>query len=139
VIDFEGIDGVFATYSIDNSTITYDGTKVGGAAATMIGQAVSLSAAGTVQLASDAEALVGKLVLVEPDLKCTVQTGGYMRLPGGNGASLTRGLKVVGALGAASAKGFIREVASGTAAEINKGRGQIVDASDPTQTVVNFM
>lgn len=139
VVDFEGIDGVFGTYAIDNSTIVYDGTKVGGAAATMIGQAVSLSAAGTVQLASDAEALVGKLVLVEADNKCTVQTGGYMKLPGGASASLTRGFKVVGALGAASAKGFIREVASATAAELNKGRGQIVDASDTTAVVVNFM
>jgi hypothetical protein len=138
VVDFEGIDAVFATFLIDNSTIVYDGTKIGGAATTMLDKAVSLSAAGTVQLASDAEAIVGKLVLVEADNKCNVQVEGFMKLPGGASASLTRGLKIIGALGAASAKGYIREVASGTAAEINKGRGQIIDATDATQTVVNL-
>lgn len=138
VTDYEGIDGVYATYAIDNSTITYDSTKVGGAAATMIGMAVTESGAGIVALAADGDAIVGKLDLVEADGKARVQTGGYMKLPGGASASLTRLLKIVGALGAGSAKGYIREAASGTAAEINKGRGQIIDAADTTAVLVNM-
>lgn len=138
VVSFEGIDAVYATYLIDNSTIVYDGTKVGGAAATMIGKAVTLSAAGTVALAADGDAIMGRLDLVEADNKATVQTGGYTVLPGGTGASLTRGLKIVGAL-LSAAKGYIREAASGTAAELDKGKGQIIDASDTTAVVVNLL
>jgi len=129
VTDTEGIDAVYATFAIDNSTIVYDGTKVGGAATTMLNKAVTFSAASTVALAADGDAIVGRLDLVEADNKCSVQVGGYTNLPGGTGATLTRGFKFVGAL-LSSAKGYIREVASATAAELNKGRGQIVDATD---------
>jgi hypothetical protein len=135
VIDHEGVDGAFAPFLIDNSTIVYDGTKIGGAAATMIDKAVSLSAANTIKLAADGEAIIGKLVLVEPDNKATVQVSGFMKLPGGTGATLTRGFKIVGAL-LAAAPGYIREVASATAAELNKGRGFICDATDTTQVDV---
>ena len=137
-VAFDGIGAVYATFLIDNSTIVYDATKANGAAATMIGQAVSLSAAATVQLASDAEAIVGKLIKVEADNKATVQVRGFMTLPGGASATLTRGLKIVGALGAASAKGFIRIAASATAAEIVAGIGQIIDASTTTAVVVHI-
>jgi hypothetical protein len=140
IVDYEGIAGPqdYATFKTDNSTIVYDSTKAGGAATTMIGKAVSLSADDTVQLASDGEAIVGKLLKVEADNKASVQVGGFMKLPGGASASLTRGLKVVGALGAASAKGYIREVASATAAEINKGRGMIIDNGDATAVTVRL-
>jgi hypothetical protein len=133
--DFEGVQGTFATYLIDNSTITYDATKTGGSA--QVGLAVTLSAARTVALTADGDAVVGKLVKVEADNKATVQDGGYMTLPSGASASLTRGLKIVGDLDTA-AKGYIREVASGTAAEINKGRGFIVDAADTAAVVVRL-
>lgn len=138
VIDFEGVQGTYATYHIDNSTITYDSTKANGIGkAADTGLAVSLSAAGTVQLAGDGDAIVGKLVLVEADNKATIQDGGYVKLPSGAGATLTRGFKIVGDLDTA-ARGFIREVASGTAAEINKGRGFIVDAADTAAVVVRL-
>jgi hypothetical protein len=129
------VQGSFATYLIDNSTITYDATKTGGSA--QVGLAVTLSAARTVALTADGDAVVGKLVKVEADNKATVQDGGYMTLPSGASASLTRGLKIVGDLDTA-AKGYIREVASGTAAEINKGRGFIVDAADTAAVVVRL-
>lgn len=137
-IDFQGIGILTATYKIDASTIVYDATKAKGAAATMIDKAVSLSAASTVQLASDGEAVEGKLLLVESDNKCTVQVGGYTDFPGGASASLTRGKKIVGALGAASAKGYIREVATGTAAELGVARGRIIDAGTTTAVMVHL-
>src|SRR5512143_3629219 len=107
-IGFEDLDIRNATFIIDNSTITYDATKVGGSAA--VGKAVTMSAAKTVALAADGEEGIGRLVSVEHDLRCTVTYKGAVVLPGGEGATLTPGKKIVGALSAASAKGYIREV-----------------------------
>ena len=127
--DFEGLRNPAdeVTMLIDNSTITYDANEEGGSA--QVGLAVSLSAARTLQLAGDGEAVIGKLWQVEKDLKARVQVKGFMALPAGAGATLTRGFKVVGDLDTA-ARGYIREAASGTAAELNKGRGMIIDAAD---------
>lgn len=130
---FDEIDAQSVTYLIDNSTITYDGTLANGAAATMIGKAVSFSAARTVQLASDAEPVVGKLISVESDNKANVQIDGFMELPGGASAGLTLGCTIVGALGAASAKGYVRV---SVASESPKARGCIVDASVTTAVIV---
>lgn len=128
IVDFEGLRNPAdeVTMIADGVTIVYSAVARGATAA-MLDKAVSLSADKTVQLASDGEAIVGKLLHVEPDGKCLVQVKGFMQLPGGEGATLTRGFKIVGDLGASSAKGYVREVASGTAAEINKGRGMIID------------
>lgn len=125
------------TFIADGVTITFDRTLAGGAATTMLNKAVSLSADGTVQLASDAEAVIGKLLLVEADLRCTVQTGGITTFPGGNAAALTRGGKIIGALGAASAKGYIR-VAAASAAELILARGQILTNGDTANVEVNL-
>lgn len=134
----DGMQAHYSTYAIDNSTIVYDSTKSGGAATTMIGKAVSLSAAKTVQLASDAEAIIGKLISVDADNFAAIQDEGYMTLPGGASASLTRGKKIIGALGAASAKGYIREVATGTAAELGLACGKIIDAGTTTAVLVQL-
>ncbi len=135
-VEFEGIGLLTATYKIDASTITYDATKTGGSA--QVGLAVTLSADDTVALVADADAIEGKLLSVEADGMCTVQVGGYMTLPGGASATLTRGLAIVGALGAASAKGYIRVAASGTAAELVKCRGGIVRNGTTTAVVVKL-
>lgn len=134
----DGMDAHYSTYSIDNSTIVYDSTKARGAATTMLDKAVSLSAAKTVQLASDGEAVIGKLIKVEADNFATIQDRGYMEFPGGSAAALTRGKAIIGALGAASAKGYIREAASGTAAELVLMRGEIIDAGTTTAVLVKY-
>src|SRR6185295_18166128 len=97
---------------------------------------VTLSTHKTIALTADGNAVEGKLVKVEADGKATVQVGGFMSLPGGASATLTPGTAIVGALGAASAKGYVRSAASGTAAELIKCRSRIVDASDTTAVVV---
>ena len=97
----EGLFARYATYAIDNSTITYSATAAGGSA--QVGLAVTLSADATVQLVGDGEAVEGKLIEVYSDNFATVQVGGFCTLPGGSGASLTRGKTIVGDLGAASA------------------------------------
>lgn len=126
------------TYFIDNATIVYDATQPGGAAATMIGKAVMLSAADTVALTSDGAAVEGKLILVESDNKCSVQVAGNMTLPGGAAAALTLGKRIVGAVGAAAARGYIREVATATAAELGVARGRIVNAGTTTAVVIDL-
>ena len=111
-----GIGHEAETFLIDNSTITYSATVAGGSAS--VGLAVTFSAADTVALAADGNAIVGKLIKVESDNKAVVQTGGYLTLPGGNGASLTRGKKIVGALNASSAAGYIWEVVMAIVVEL---------------------
>lgn len=138
IVGFEETDGPHdLTFKIDNSTITYDATKANGAATTMIDKAVTMSADDTVALAADGDRIIGKLIKVEGDNKCSVRVHGFVTLPGGNGATLTRGLAVVGALNASSEKGYVRVAASGTAAELVKCRGMII--SNGTTTAVGIL
>ncbi len=134
-VKFDEIGVELVTFKIDNSTITYDATEANGSAE--VGLAVTYSAAETVQLVGDGEAVVGKLINVEADNYCTVQTAGFMTLPGGTSATLTLGKKIVGDL-LVAAEGYIREVATATAAELGVQRGMIVDASVTTAVVVRL-
>ena len=133
-VSFVGIDPVNVTFKIDNSTITYSATAKGGSS--QIGLAVTFSADDTVALTADGDPVVGKLLFVSADNKCTVQIEGGMTLPGGASATLTRGSAIVGALGASSAKGYIRSAASGTAAELIKARGMIFNNADTANVAV---
>jgi hypothetical protein len=135
-VKFDGIGAEYASYLIDNSTITYDATKDYGSA--VAGRAVALSCNGTVALVADDGRVHGKLISVEADGIATVQFRGYMALPGGVGASLTLGKRIVGAVDGSANKGFIKERAdasAGSGAEINalaKAVGEIVDPSVTT-------
>lgn len=119
-----------------DDTIVYDATKVGGSA--QVGKAVSLESSDTVTLAGDGEGIEGKLIKVEPGGVAVVQNQGTCTLPGGSGASLTVGGKVVGDLGAGSAEGYIQVAAAGTAAHHVVSRGVIVDATDSENVVVRL-
>lgn len=115
-----------------DDTIVYDATKAGGAA--QVGLAVTIESSGTVSLVGDGENVFGKLIKVESDGFCVVQTGGYMTLPGGDGATLTAGLKIVGDLGAANAEGYIQAVST----QHTVSRGMIIDSSTATAVVVSL-
>lgn len=134
-LGYEEIAALTVTYA-HNNTIVYDDQEDGGSA--QVGLAVTLSADDEAGLVGDGEAVLGKLILVEDDGYCTVQVGGYMTLPGGSGATLTLGKKIVGDLGAASAEGYIREVATGTAAELGVARG-FIQNNDDTAAVIVFL
>lgn len=137
VTDKEGVGQIRNTYKIDNSTITFDKTKQYGSAQAGVGLAVTLSADDTVALCADADAVIGILELVERDGMCVVTDKGYCKFLKGNGATVTRGTKIVGALGASSAKGYVRSVNTAVAAELGKARGVIEDTSgDPTIVVL---
>lgn len=130
-VSFEGIGYTAYTYPHDN-TIVYDDDAVNGAA--QVGLAVTLESNGTVSLVGDGEQVEGKLIKVEPGGFCVVQTGGVVTLPGGSGATLTAGLKIVGDLGPSSAEGYIQNVAT----QHTVSRGTIIDASDAENVVVRL-
>lgn len=132
-VSIVGVGEKYATFKIDNSTITFSATSSGGSAS--VGLAVTLSDAETIALVADGGAVLGKLMKVEKDNMATVQVEGGMTLPGGTGASLTLGKKIVGDL-LVAAKGYIREVATGTAAELGLMRGFIVNAGTTTAVEV---
>jgi hypothetical protein len=135
VVTNEGVAPRYRTYLIDGSTITFSATTPGGSA--QVGLAVKFSAANTVALTTDGSAVVGKLINVEANNVCRVQVGGCMTLPAGTGAALTVGKKIVGAL-LSSAAGYIREVATGTAAELGLARGFIANAGTTTAVEVDL-
>jgi hypothetical protein len=130
-VSYEGLDYHAVTIAHD-STIVYDATKVNGAV--QVGLAVAIESDGLVTLVGDGENVYGKLIKVESDGFCVVQDEGYCQLPGGSGATLTAGLKIVGDLGAASAEGYIQAVST----QDTVSRGIIVDASVATAVWVKL-
>lgn len=134
-VNFIGIGYRAETFKIDDSTITYESTEDNGSS--VVGRAVTLSAAETVALAADAEPIIGKLIQVHSDDMATVQTKGYCTLPGGTSATLTLGSAIVGDL-LVAAKGYIRSSDGATAAEIISQTGRIIDAGTTTAVVVDL-
>lgn len=135
-VGWEGIHEINASFIADNATITYSATVTGGSS--QVGLAVTLAAdGGSIELIGDGEFLLGKLIAVESDLVANVQIFGHMTLPAGDGiGSLALGKRIVGDLAAAAAEGYIREVATGTAAEMGVARGFTMDDSDTTAVEV---
>lgn len=134
-VKLEGIREERATYLIDGDTITFSATAVRGSAS--VDLAVTLSADKTVALTADGQFVLGKLIAVESDGKAIVADEGYVTLPAGTGASVTLGKKIVGAL-LSSAKGYVREVATATAAELGVCRGAIIENDTTTALVIKL-
>jgi len=130
---FENIGQEIATFSGDGS-IVYDATKPNGSA--QVGLAVKMTGNSTVGLTTDGSMVVGKLIRVADDGSCSVQTEGGMTLPGGLAATLTAGLPIVGATGAAAAQGYVRAVAPAVLAEVANERGFILDSSTATAVAI---
>ncbi|MGN6814409.1 MAG: hypothetical protein ACTHMP_26380 [Thermomicrobiales bacterium] len=129
---YEGIGAEYTTYKYDSS-IVFDDTKPRGSAS--VDLAVTFTPPRTGGLAPDAPRVECRLEVVESDGFCNVQTDGYTHLPGGNGATLTVGSRIVGALGPSSAKGYIRTAVS---TEALAADGEIVDPTDTTSVVVDL-
>jgi len=131
-VNFDGIKPVNVTYKIDNSTITYSATEDNGSAQVGLVATLVAATAKTVELIGDGEGIEGLITQVFEDNYCSLQVGGYMQLPGGSGATLTRSKALVGDLGAASAEGYVREVNTAQAAELGVMRGRIIDPTTTT-------
>jgi hypothetical protein len=128
------------TFWADNATIVFDQTQPEGASATMIGKAVTFAAAAdTVKLCGDGDPIIGKLLKVEKDGACTVQIRGNATLPAGNAATVTPGLRLVGALGVGNAPGYVRNAASATAAELVRMGPICWDNMDLNNVVCDFL
>lgn len=124
---WDGQNAKYITCPIDNSTITYSATTAHGS--TLVGRAVTYTSAGdgTIELVADGGFVLGRLAEVTHDNYATVQVGGVMRLPPGAAATLTEGKAIVGAASAVPANGYIREVATATAAELGVCRGFVIE------------
>ena len=98
---------VTTTFQGDGDTIKYDITKPNRSDA--VGKAFKLNDEGIGELVEDGDEIDGKVISVDDDHKFT---GAYMfgglTLPLGDGETVTRGDKLVGALGASSAKGHVK-------------------------------
>jgi hypothetical protein len=135
-VSHDGIGQNFETYTHD-ATIVYNAAIAGGAA--QVGLAVTLigETGGDVSLVGDGEIVLGRLTLVESDGKCNVQIAGNCQLPGGASASLTHGGKIVGALGASSAEGYIKDAPATTSGAL-AGRHTIIDPATTTAVWVKL-
>ena len=105
---------VTTTFQGDGDTIKYDATKPNRSEA--VGKAFKINADGKGELVADGDEIDGKVISVDDDHKFT---GAYMfgglQLPLGNNATVARGDKLVGALGASNAKGHVKAVTEPTA------------------------
>ena len=98
---------VTTTFQGDGDTIKYDITKPNRSDA--VGKAFKINADGKGELVDDGDEIDGKVIAVDDDDKFTAAyMFGGLRLPLGTGATVARGDKVVGALGASSAKGHVK-------------------------------
>lgn len=135
-VAYGDIGALRVTYKHDD-TIVYDKSKIGGSA--QVGLAVTLTgeADDVVSLVGNGEMVEGKLLEVYSDGYCVVQNGGYMDLPGGESATLTKGAKIMGDLGPSNAEGYIQAVSADAAGAL-VGRGAIVNAGTPAATIVRL-
>lgn len=102
---------VTTTFQGDGSTIKYDITKPNRSDA--VGKAFKLNDDGQGELVEDGDEIDGKVISVDDDHKFTgAYLFGGLRLPLGENATVTRGDKVVGALGANKAKGHVKAVSA---------------------------
>lgn len=98
---------VTTTFQGDGSTIKYDATKPNRSDA--VGKAFKLNDEGIGELVEDGDEIDGKVISVDDDHKFTAAyMFGGLTLPLGDGETVKRGDKIVGALGASNAKGHIK-------------------------------
>jgi len=114
------------TYKIDGADITYDATQPYGSA--VAGRAVMLSGNGIVRLTGSGTSVLGKLLHVEKDGYCAVQTEGVVDLPKGDGA-IAADAQIVGDVRTA-ARGYVRSVAPATLAEVAVAGHKVINAAD---------
>ena len=137
---------VTTTFQGDGITIKYDITKPNRSDA--VGKAFKLNADGKGELVGNNDEIDGKVLAVDDDDKFTAAyMFGGLTLPLGNSATVARGDKVVGALGAGSAKGHVKGAPAIDATETTtatlaaavvaarKGAGKVLE-SDTTHALV---
>ena len=123
------------TFQGDGITIKYDITKPNRSDA--VGKGFMIDPiTGICSLVEDGNEIDGKVIEVDDDDKFT---GAYMfgglRFPLGSGATVTRGDKLVGALGPGSAKGYVK--AAGDLTRPASDFADLAAATTAVQTLVD--
>ena len=105
---------VTTTLQGDGVTIKYDVTKPNRSDA--VGKAYTINADGKAELAGDGDQIDGKVNHVDDanNITAAYMFGG-LRLPLGDGETVAKGDKLVGALGPSSAKGYVKTAPAATA------------------------
>ncbi len=133
----DGIGFRAATFLIDGVTIAaYDATVANGNA--VAGRAVSLvdGSQNVVELSAAGQEILGRLDHVESDGACVVQFEGECKLPLGNAVTVVRGDRIVGALNASSARGFIGPAVGTSGTTALAGRHTVLDSAVATAVSV---
>ena len=125
-VQYRAIANEFLTMKYD-ATITYDDSKAEGSASVGLAVTVVAGTNDTASLTTDASPVLGRLERVQTDGYCTVAVSGPLLLPIGTG-TVTVGLKVCGCL-LSAAKGYIRNIAPATLAEVAVARGLVLSNS----------
>jgi hypothetical protein len=128
----DGIGYRAATFLADGSTIAFDATQALGD--DVVGRAVGLVAGtqNTVELVVAGQDVLGRLDHVESDGAVVVQIEGECKLPQGNAVTVVRGDKITGALGPASARGYIGPADPTSATTSLSGRHTVLDVAVTT-------
>ena len=141
-VDFAEIKPLDVSFLIDGVTVTFDRTQAGGSAQVGLAARLMPGTPKTIELVGDNERVLGEILRVEGGV-AVVRIGGVATFKGGAAATLTPGTAIVGALGAASAEGYIKSAASPgaayaeTAADAQEAaRGMILDSSTTTAVQV---
>ena len=131
---------VTTTFQGDGTTIKYDITKPNRSDA--VGKAFKINDDGKGELVDDGDEIDGKVIAVDDDHKFTAAyMFGGLRLPLGTGATVARGDKIVGALGASSAKGHIKALpALSIPSDLAAETGSVdLDKHNAIRTAVNSL
>lgn len=138
-IQYRSIASEFLTMKYD-ATITFSDALPGGSASVGLAVTVVAGTNDTASLTTDASPVLGRLERVQWDGYCTVAISGTLLLPIGTG-TVTVGLKVCGCL-LVAAKGYIRNIAPATLAEVAVARGLVLSnlyASTLQNVATNLM
>lgn len=135
---------VTTTFQGDGTTIKYDITKPNRSDA--VGKAFKINADGKGELVEEGDEIDGKVIAVDDDHKFTAAyMFGGLRLPLGDGQTVSRGDKIVGALGANSAKGHVKSAAEATAldaivvADFDTAGEELVVHNDARAQITNIV
>lgn len=126
----EHIFVVTNTFQGDGVTIKYDITKPNRSEAVGKGYRINPTT-GLGELVEDGDEIDGKVLDVDDDNKFTgAYIFGGLTFPLGTGATVTRGDKIVGALGPSSAKGYVK-----AASELARPASDFADLAAATTAV----
>ena len=127
---------VTSSFDADGDTIAYDKNTEN--RSTAVGKAFKINADGKAELVADGDEVIGKVLAVDDD---DVMTGAYicggLRLPVGDSQTVARGDRIVGALGAESAKGYVKSVPAPPAAVATNAKVNYQDSDVADNTAID--